>query len=168
MRQARCFSALRLPRRIAATARRGFAGAETHGGDDIHKVERLVCDFSVTTNALGPVPGALDAVRRLFENGDHASAGVWSMPFNKGDARQSGNQAGECTGISGEVSSNAAIEHYPKRADDELELLTAAFLRGDANAEVTRSQLIFGNGASEKVLSQSLHGSSVPGVSAGL
>ncbi|CAE7199641.1 cobD, partial [Symbiodinium microadriaticum] len=152
MRQARCFSALRLPRRIAvATARRGFAGAETHGGDDIHKVERLVCDFSVTTNALGPVPGALDAVRRLFENGDHASAGVWSMPFNKGDARQSGNQAGECTGISGEVSSNAAIEHYPKRADDELELLTAAFLRGDANAEVTRSQLIFGNGASELI-----------------
>ncbi|CAE7311468.1 cobD [Symbiodinium sp. CCMP2592] len=134
-----------------AAARRGFAGAETHGGDDIHKVERLVCDFSVTTNALGPVPGALDAVRRLFENGDHGSAGVWSMPFNKGDARQSGNQAGECTGISGEVSSNAAIEHYPKRADDELELLTAAFLRGDANAEVTRSQLIFGNGASELI-----------------
>ena len=31
--------------------------------------------------------------------------------------------------------------HYPKRADDELELLTAAFLRGDANAEAVISEL---------------------------
>merc|ERR1712216_833816 len=37
--------------------KRDFAtlGTQTHGGDDVHRVSKLVCDFSVTTNALGPV-----------------------------------------------------------------------------------------------------------------
>ncbi|CAJ1366198.1 unnamed protein product [Effrenium voratum] len=129
---------LRLPR---AQLRR-FAGAETHGGDDIHKVDRLVCDFSVTTNALGPVPSALEAVRRLLDTPESTDqTGLWNG-FNK---RLSDHFNDDGGGISSFVASSPAVEHYPTRADDELEQLVASFLGRK------QEQLIFGNGASELI-----------------
>ena len=102
-------------------------GSETHGGDDIHKVERLVCDFSVTTNALGPVPSALAAVQDLLQS----------------------TQSTQQSWMAQEVMSSPAVEHYPQRKDQDLEGLVANFLR--AQGEEAKKQLIFGNGASELI-----------------
>lgn len=128
------------PREANLSSYRFFAaaGSETHGGDDIHKVNRLVCDFSVTTNALGPVPSALKAVRKLIEDFEISSVTGLQHPGVDSPA---------------EVSMAAAIEHYPQRDDEELTALAAEFLRGSdyARLEETREQLIFGNGASELI-----------------
>jgi len=123
----------------------GGLGSETHGGDDIHLVDHLVCDFSVTTNALGPVPVGLDATRALM--GDFQMA--WITP-----------RGGDVNAIMQEVEDNAsqhlasspAIEHYPPRADVELEQLTSSFLAGsEEDADAVRQKLLFGNGASELI-----------------
>eukprot|EP00435_Cladocopium_sp_Y103_P042440 s69_g11.t1 len=124
--RARALVAFRRCRGIAVS--RFCRGSETHGGDDIHKVERLVCDFSVTTNALGPVPSALVAVQDLL----HPQSG----------AQQSW--------MAQQVMSSPAVEHYPQRKDQELEGLVAKFLRG-TQGEEAKKQLIFGNGASELI-----------------
>lgn len=119
------------------------AGSETHGGDDIHNVSRLVCDFSVTTNALGPVPSGLNATRRLLEDVEIS----WITPRG-GDIKailEEGQENSE------HLASAPAVEHYPIRSDEELEQLTAAFLARGTPIEETRSQLIFGNGASELI-----------------
>ncbi|CAK9046410.1 unnamed protein product [Durusdinium trenchii] len=115
---------------FARSHSRRFFGAETHGGDDIHKVDRLVCDFSVTTNALGPVPAAVEAVKQLLEGPETLQ--TWNMHL----------------GADQKVTSSPAIEHYPQRADQPLENLVATFLRGDPNEA---QKLIFGNGASELI-----------------
>ncbi|CAE8705028.1 unnamed protein product [Polarella glacialis] len=117
------------------------AGSESHGGDDIHKIDRLVCDFSVTTNALGPVPSAMEATKRLFD--DFQVSLVTGMHDKASMLDQSQPKVG--------VATAAAVEHYPERCDVELEQLTAAFLRGDERMEETREKLIFGNGASELI-----------------
>jgi len=116
------------------------AGCETHGGDDIHKVSRLVCDFSVTTNALGPVPGALHATRRLLDEIEISA--VSGLLSSKPGFDSDGLAA---------VASCPSVEHYPQREDEELQKLTATFLRGEERSEETQQQLIFGNGASELI-----------------
>ena len=108
------------------------SGAETHGGDDIHKVDRLVCDFSVTTNALGPVPKALEAVQQLLAGQENLEAlKDWNPSQN--------------------VTSAPAVEHYPQRSDLQLEEVVATFLRGNDGKSQAQQQLIFGNGASELI-----------------
>ena len=108
------------------------SGAETHGGDDIHKVDRLVCDFSVTTNALGPVPKALEAVQQLLAGQENLEA------LKDWNPSQS-------------VTSAPAVEHYPQRSDLQLEEVVATFLRGNDGKSQAQQQLIFGNGASELI-----------------
>eukprot|EP00931_Biecheleriopsis_adriatica_P005985 TRINITY_DN107456_c0_g1_i1.p1 TRINITY_DN107456_c0_g1~~TRINITY_DN107456_c0_g1_i1.p1 ORF type:complete len:569 (+),score=102.62 TRINITY_DN107456_c0_g1_i1:37-1743(+) len=116
------------------------ATSETHGGDDIHNVDRFVCDFSVTTNALGPVPSALEATKRLLEDVTLSTvSGSLSSKF------------ADRKGLQTQVATAPAVEHYPKRSDDELEEITAAFLRGEELMEETKQKLIFGNGASELI-----------------
>mmetsp|Transcript_160211 Transcript_160211/g.283816 ORF Transcript_160211/g.283816 Transcript_160211/m.283816 type:complete len:592 (-) Transcript_160211:82-1857(-) len=117
--------------------------AEVHGGDDVHQVGRFVCDFSVTSNGLGPVPRGVDATRKLFENMEIS----WTSPRG-GDVKAIMEEE------SMRVTSCPAIEHYPKRTDAELSRMVAEFLRPASSQEViTRTQecLIFGNGASELV-----------------
>lgn len=132
--------------RPTAGASRFFAagpakGTETHGGDDIHKVKRLVCDFSVTTNALGPVPSAMKAAQDLMNDVEVS----WISP-----------RGGDVDAIMQEMpadtlSSCPSVEHYPIRADVDLELSTATFMRGADKAEEVVPRLIFGNGASELI-----------------
>jgi len=117
-------------------------GTETHGGDDIHRVGQLVCDFSVTTNALGPVPSAVEATRSILASEDN-----WVS-----------NRGGDVKAILDEdethVMSAAAIEHYPQREDKELTRLVAEFFRPDGDAATVadvEASLIFGNGASELI-----------------
>merc|ERR1719480_559468 len=101
-------------------------GKDTHGGDDVSKVGRLVCDFSVTTNALGPVPNALIAAKRLLADVEEE----WISPRG-GDVKAI---LEECVDSSEHIASAPAVEHYPRRSDPELEQLTATFLRGGAQA----------------------------------
>jgi len=117
------------------------AGSETHGGDDIHRVRRLVCDFSVTTNALGPVPSGLVATRALLND-----VQVDGISLRGGDVKAI-MEEGEDDNY---VASAPAVEHYPSRSDRELESLTANFLRPDT-ADEAEPRLIFGNGASELI-----------------
>lgn len=49
------------------------------------------------------------------------------------------------------MTSAPAIEHYPQRADQQLEKLVASFLRGSQGSQEAEKQLIFGNGASELI-----------------
>eukprot|EP00928_Gymnodinium_smaydae_P089430 TRINITY_DN73399_c0_g1_i1.p1 TRINITY_DN73399_c0_g1~~TRINITY_DN73399_c0_g1_i1.p1 ORF type:complete len:630 (-),score=92.61 TRINITY_DN73399_c0_g1_i1:98-1924(-) len=117
---------------------------EAHGGDDIYRVRKLVCDFSVTTNALGPVPSALSALQRLTQDVDVA----WITPRG-GDVKAI---VDEGDGDSQHLASSPAVEHYPKRHDAELAQLTAAFLRPSSSVLArVESQLLFGNGASELI-----------------
>lgn len=118
-------------------------GKDTHGGDDVSKVGRLVCDFSVTTNALGPVPNALIAAKRLLADVEEE----WISPRG-GDVKAI---LEECVDSSEHIASAPAVEHYPRRSDPELEQLTATFLRGGAQATEVQQRLIFGNGASELI-----------------
>jgi histidinol-phosphate/aromatic aminotransferase/cobyric acid decarboxylase-like protein len=104
-------------------------------------VSKPICDFSVTTNALGPVPSALEATKRLLEDVEIA----WTSPRG-GDVKAILEE--ERDHPSERLASAPAVEHYPPRSDTELEQLTAAFLRPDAAAP---EQLIFGNGASELI-----------------
>lgn len=119
----------------------GGVGSETHGGDDIHRVSRLVCDFSVTTNALGPVPSALQASKALMDDIEVA----WISP--RGGDVDAIMQ--ECP--SDQLASAPAVEHYPIRTDTELERQTATFLRGADQADEVIPRLLFGNGASELI-----------------
>jgi len=85
-------------------------------------VKQLLCDFSVTTNALGPVPSAVRATGELFA------------------LKSFGDGAATC----------AAVEHYPNREDTEMADQVAKFLRPEANEGVAE-RLAFGNGASELI-----------------
>lgn len=132
------------PAVFPVSGKRFFAtpGTETHGGDDIHRVKKLVCDFSVTTNALGPVPEAVKATRALldFETSFTTPRG--------GDVKAILEDGGE------QIMSAPAVEHYPQRDDVELTRLAAEFFRqgeGEAAVADTESSLIFGNGASELI-----------------
>lgn len=122
------------------------SGSEVHGGDDIYKVAKLVCDFSVTTNALGPVPSALKATRRLLEG-----------PAEVSIAGRGGDTSAilvelDDIGVSEVILESPAVEHYPRRHDVELERLTACFLRGTSErVEEAEQRLLFGNGASELI-----------------
>jgi len=116
-------------------------GSETHGGDDIHKVKRLVCDFSVTTNALGPVPSALKAAKDLMDDIQIS----WISPRGGDvDAIMQENPADQ-------LASSPAVEHYPIRNDVELDRQVATFMRGAERADEVIPRLLFGNGASEVI-----------------
>jgi len=117
--------------------------SEVHGGDNIHRLPRLTCDFSVTTNALGPVPVALQAMRKLMDDVEIA----WISPRG-GDIKAILDEYDQSP--SEQLASAPAVAHYPSRSDPELERLTAAFLRPDWAAEA-QQRLLFGNGASELI-----------------
>lgn len=131
--------------RVATGATAGLSSttAETHGGDDVHRVQRLICDFSVTTNALGPVPSALAAVKEIMNDVEVS----WTSPRG-GDVKAILEDHGE------RLISAPAVEHYPKRRDLELERAAAEFLRcgeGEAAQAFAEQRLLFGNGASELI-----------------
>jgi len=113
------------------------ATSEVHGGDDVHRVEKLVCDFSVTTNAIGAVPSAISATRKLFDE----IVEVHAPP-----------QAGEVEDHTCIVSA-PTIEHYPSREDSDLLRITGHFLRpnNEKQAQAVGENIIFGNGASEVI-----------------
>lgn len=128
---------------------RGFAralstaGTEVHGGDDIHKVERLVCDFSVTTNALGPVVQGVEATRRLLDNV------TISWTTSRG-----GNIKAIMEDEQEEIASSPAIEHYPSRSSNDMDKLADSFLLPASairSGATTSGRIIFGNGASELI-----------------
>jgi len=117
-------------------------GTQTHGGDDVHRVSKLVCDFSVTTNALGPVPEAVKATRLLLDVEDNF------LTARGGDVKAILDDQGE------HVVAAAAVEHYPVRDDHQLTRQAAEFFGQDCSADVVadiESSLIFGNGASELI-----------------
>jgi len=126
-----------------STKKRGFAkGTQTHGGDDVHRVSKLVCDFSVTTNALGPVPEAVVAARSLLDT---------EISFTSprgGDVKAILEDDGE------RIVSAPAVEHYPQREDAQLTRAAAEFFAPDGDEAAVNNlekSLIFGNGASELI-----------------
>lgn len=141
------------PRRGAAagvSVSPASGGAEFHGGDDIHRVTQLICDFSVTTNALGPSARAVAATRSLFEDVE-----VSFTTARSGDIKAILDEEEE------RLTSSAAVEHYPQRSDSELLLQVARFLRPQAAGAGqsgrpslgghVEQRLAFGNGASELI-----------------
>jgi len=121
-------------------------GSEVHGGDDIYNVKRLVCDFSVTTNALGPVPKALAAAKGLLDDVEIS----WITPRG-GDVEAILQEVEDAAHPSEHLATAHAVEHYPPRTDVDLENLAAAFLAGPEGAADARERLLFGNGASELI-----------------
>lgn len=114
---------------------------EVHGGDDIHRVDRLQCDFSVTTNALGPVPGALQDTQRLLD----VQLSITSAAGGNVKALL------EDGGI--DIAHSPAVEHYPQRFEEDLYKTTSDFMAG-ADAELSskfQDSILFGNGASELI-----------------
>jgi len=100
----------------------GADGVEKHGGAEIYKVRTLEADFSVTTNALGPVPSAVRAVGELFAV----------------------KEIGDC------VTGCHAVANYPNPKATELTEQVARFLR-PVSPEGVAERLVFGNGASELI-----------------
>lgn len=118
------------------------SGTETHGGDDVHRVSKLVCDFSVTTNALGPVPEAVAAVRSLLD------PEISFTTPRGGDVKAILEDDGEC------IASAPDVEHYPVREDTQLTRAVAEFFAPESDEAAVHSlekSLIFGNGASELI-----------------
>jgi len=130
-------------------AEQGYTGGlqtgvaeEVHGGDDIHRVGKLIADFSVTTNALGPVPAAVHATRELFDDAED----TWTTRRG-GDIKALLDEQEE------HVFSAPSVEHYPQRKDPELSALAAGLLcqRGAESQQEVEERLAFGNGASELI-----------------
>lgn len=129
-------------------AQQGYTGGaqtgaeEVHGGDDIHRVGKLIADFSVTTNAIGPSSSAVLAAKELFECFD-----VNSNPARGGDVKALLDEKATL------VTSAPAVEHYPQRKDPELLRLVGELLcqRGTESPEEVQQRMNFGNGASELI-----------------
>jgi len=130
-----------LPKSVGG--RRICPASEAHGGDDVHSVSRLICDFSTTTNAMGPVPRAIAGTRQLFEDME-----ISFTTARGGNVKAILEEHSEC------IAHAPAIEHYPQRHDEELGRMTVEFLGhafGEAAGDFAESRLLFGNGASELI-----------------
>mmetsp|Transcript_41888 Transcript_41888/g.90482 ORF Transcript_41888/g.90482 Transcript_41888/m.90482 type:complete len:627 (-) Transcript_41888:417-2297(-) len=117
------------------------------GGEDVHQVKRVVQDFSITTNGLGPVPSGLAAIKDML----HDIEVAWISP-------RGGDVEAIMEEVEGHPSEHIAkapsVELYPRRKDEELEALTARFLadgQGNLDVEALSKRLVFGNGASELI-----------------
>lgn len=120
-------------------------GSETHGGDDIYRVDRLVCDFSSTTNPLGPVPSALAALKGALKDMEMS----WISPRG-GDIEAILHEVEESSQGSEHLASAPIVQHYPQRRDNDLDALLASFVRPRQGGDV-QERLLFGNGASELI-----------------
>jgi histidinol-phosphate/aromatic aminotransferase/cobyric acid decarboxylase-like protein len=100
-----------------------------------------VCDFSITSNPLGPVPEGVRAAQRLLSNVEEE----WTTPRG-GDVKAILEDQGE------RIMSAPVIEQYPSRDDPELSHEVLKFLKLEQTSEADASKrLIFGNGASELI-----------------